>query len=193
MKVILLQDVDNLGDKNDIKDVAAGYARNYLMPRGLAMAADKTGLKELERRRMFAARREAKIEKDLVKAADKIRGSSLEMLAHSGPEGKLYGSVSQKQIAAALSEKFKFEIDKKRVRIDEPIRKLGEHRISVQLKEGVIVDVTVNVKSTDPEPEPEPETEVKAAAEPAPAASEPADAAPEPEAPTQEQADAPQE
>ena len=179
MKVILRQDIDTLGDKNEVKNVAAGYARNYLIPRGVAVEGNAQNLKDLERRLLFEKRREAKLEKELSQQAGKIKGARLELTARSGAEGKLYGSISAKEIAAALTEKFKFEFDKKRVRIADPIRRLGEHAVSVRLAENVTVDivivVTPDANSDAPAPK-EPEVAEAAAAEEA-AAPEEAEAA----------------
>ena len=162
MKVILLQDVDNLGDKDEIKDVAGGYARNYLLPRGFAVIADKTALKDLDRRLHFAERKEKKLEAKMVKAVDRIKGSEIEIVVHAGKEGRLYGSVLPKQIAAALSEKFEWAIDKKRVKLQEPIKQIGDYVVPVQLREDTIADITVHVVS-DQVDEPEEAEEEKAA------------------------------
>lgn len=165
MKVILLQDVDNLGDKNEIKEVANGYARNFLIPRGLVAKADKTALKEMERRRHFDDRREKKLEEKLVKAAGKIRDSKIEIETKAGPEGKLYGSVGRKEIAAALSRKFEYPIIKQRVQLTEAIKMVGDYVVPVKLKDDTIVKVTVSVVSDAPPAEPEPQEADQAPAE----------------------------
>jgi large subunit ribosomal protein L9 len=194
MKVILLQDVDNLGDKNEIKEVANGYARNFLIPRGMVAKADKTALKEMERRRHFDDRREKKLEEQLVKAAGKIRDSKIEIETKAGPEGKLYGSVGRKEIAAALSRKFEYPIIKQRVQLTETIKMIGDYVVPVKLKDDTIVKVTVSVISDAPIPEPEPketaqapEQEVQAAAQET--VEEPAGDAAEPESDSQEAAE----
>jgi len=179
MKVILRQDIDTLGDKFEIKNVAAGYARNYLIPRGLAVAADKENLKDLERRLQFEKRREIKLEQQLAKAADKIKNSNIEISARAGVEGKLYGSVSAKEIAAALTERFNYPIDKKRVKLHETLKKVGEYKIPLRLKDGLEVEITVSVVPNElsDKPEEKPEEPVAEAAVEAPAAVEEAAAA----------------
>ena len=180
MKVILRQDIDTLGDKNEIKTVAAGYARNFLTPRGLAVLADAQNLKDLERRIEFEGRRQAKIEKALAASADKIRDTRIQIEARAGLEGKLYGSVSSKEIAKALSEKLKAEIDKKRIKITESIRRVGEHTVSLRLKENLSVNIIVVVvpdadsdkPEEKPAPEAAPETTAEAPVEAAVAATE---------------------
>ena len=92
MKVILLKEVENVGDKNEIKSVAAGYARNYLFPRGLAAPADEANLKQLENKLKFVRRREAAVEQKLVQMVGKVHGATIEVEAHAGVDGKLYGS-----------------------------------------------------------------------------------------------------
>jgi large subunit ribosomal protein L9 len=176
MKVILLQDIDNLGDKHEIKEVANGYARNFLIPRGLAAKADGSAIKDMERRRFYDERREKKLEEKLVKAADKISNSKLEILVKAGPEGRLYGSVGRKEIAAVLSQKFDYPIIKQRVLLTESIKKVGEFPVQVKLKDDTIVTVTVTVASDAP-PEPVAEEEKAAAPEAQPAAVQ--DAQPE--------------
>ena len=173
MKVILLQDIDNLGDKDEIKIVANGYARNFLIPRGMAVAADKVALQDLERRRIFADRREKKLEEKLVKAADKIRDSEIEILVKAGPEGKLYGSVGPKEIAAALSEKFEYAILKRRVKLADSIKMVGTYSVPVKLKDDTTVIVKIKVVSDAPPEEPVAE-EPAAAEQPAPLEDVPA-------------------
>lgn len=150
MKVILLKDVDNLGDKHEIKVVADGYARNFLIPRDLAVRADAPALKDMERRKHFDERREKKLEEKLVKAADKIRDSSIEIITRVGPEGKLYGSVGPREIAAALSEKFEYPIIKRRVKLTEGIKQVGDYVVPVKLKDDTVVNVNVKVISDAP-------------------------------------------
>lgn len=169
MKVILRQEIETLGDKDEIKNVATGYARNYLIPRGLALPADEKNMKDLERRRIFAKRREDKLEKSLAESAEKIRGAKIEIEVRAGVEGKLYGSVSAKEIAADLTKKFKMEIDKKRVKLHDPIKRVGEYTVPLKLRENLTVDIIVvvspNAQSDKPEPVKEPEPEAPAAEE----------------------------
>lgn len=185
MKVILRQDIEKLGDRGDIKEVKSGYARNYLIPRGLAVAANRSNLKTLEEQKRVDERKEKKIEEKLTERADFIAGSTVEISARAGAEGRIYGSVTAAQISAALKEKFDLEIDKRRVLLDSPIKNIGEHTVNMRLSPGQEVPVKVIVTpeggipdgETDDEPEkapPEPEPETETAEEPQ-AAVEPTD------------------
>ena len=175
MKVVLLKDVENVGDKNEIKNVAAGYARNFLFPRELAAPADETNMKQLEHRMKFVQRREAAIEAKLAQHIGKLHGAKIEIKAHTGAEGKLYGSVTVKQIAAVLSEKLGLEVDKKRVKLDEAIKQTGEYQVVVDMSQGRKVEVTVVVA-------PDEESIAAAAAEEKKAKKEKPAEAPEPAA-----------
>ncbi len=183
MKVILLQDVENVGDKNEVKNVSGGYARNYLIPRNLAQPATESNLKQLEHKLKFAKRREEAIEQKLVQMTGKVQGSSVEIKAHAGVDGKLYGSVTNKHIALALTEKLGIEVDKKRVKLEAPIKQTGEFSVVVDMSQGKKAEVTICVvpdeKSLEAAAEAEKQEKGKVAA-----------AAPEaPEAPKAEAAD----
>ncbi|HPI75346.1 MAG TPA: 50S ribosomal protein L9 [bacterium] len=155
MKVILLKDVDNLGDKNDIKNVAPGYARNFLVPRGLAVQATESEMKQLEHRMKFEQRKQAKLEEKLVKMAGKIESAVVEITAHAGVDGKLYGSVSGKHIAEVLTEKMGIEIDRKRVKMEAPIKQTGEFEVVVTLGSGKKANIKVIVSAEGGEAEEE--------------------------------------
>ncbi|MFA6448777.1 MAG: 50S ribosomal protein L9 [bacterium] len=185
MKVILLQDIENVGDKNEIKDVAAGYARNFLFPRNIAEAATQSNLKQLENRLKYVKRREDVIEKKLVQLTGKVQGATIEVEAHAGLDGKLYGSVTNKQIAATLTEKLGVEVDKKRIKLDVPIKQTGEYQIVIDMSHGKKADVTVKVISDAKLEEAEAAAEPKKAAKETPAAAEEAKA----EAPAAEAAE----
>lgn len=175
MKVILSKDIEKLGDRGDIKEVKAGYARNFLIPRSLAVIANRSNLKALEEQKRVDERREKRIEAELQKRADSIANTAVEFTARAGVEGRIYGSVTAAQISAALKEKFQLEIDKRRVLIDSPIKTVGEHTVSVRLSAGQEVPVTVRVIPEEVEAPAPPEKEAEPAPEP--------EAAEEPEAP----------
>lgn len=145
MKIILLEDVDNLGDKFQTKVVADGFARNFLIPKGLAAVATDSALKNLEQKIKFAERREARIEKELAKKMAKVTGTSIEIREHAGPDGKLFGSVSARQIAAILSEQIGLEINKKRVDLASPIKKAGEYKLSFKMGDNKKTEIIVKV------------------------------------------------
>jgi large subunit ribosomal protein L9 len=177
MKVILLKDVENVGDKNEIKNVAAGYARNFLFPRKFAELADESNLKQLENRLKYVRRREAAIELKLSQMTSKVHGVTIEVEAHAGLDGKLYGSVTTKSLAELLTAKLGVEVDKKRIKLDAPIKQTGDYQIVVDMSHGKKAEVTVKVVSDAKEEEAEPAPEAKKPAkekkaEPATAAAE---------------------
>jgi len=195
MKVILTQEVLGLGDPGDVVNVKNGYGRNYLLPRGMALQATKKNLAmiEAERRRIAATQaREAEKVKD---EADALAGTEVTIEARAGETGKLYGSVTNMDVAAALAQAG-FDIDRRRILMDAPIKSLGQHLLKVKLHPQVVVEITVNVISNQPEPEESETPAEETQAESAPEAAEtdeaqaeaPAqdEAAPEQEAQTQE-------
>jgi large subunit ribosomal protein L9 len=158
MKVILSGDVEKLGRKGDVVNVADGYARNFLVPKGLAMAASKGALRQAED--MKRARLEAE-KKEKEEAASKVAllgASPVYISARAGEEGRLFGSVTTSDIARAITEQLGQEVDRRIIRLEEPIRTLGSHSIEVHLHEDVNALVTVEVIAHEEE-EPAPEAE----------------------------------
>jgi large subunit ribosomal protein L9 len=145
MQVILTTEVLGLGDPGEIVTVKNGYGRNYLIPRGMAIEATKKNVKavEAERQRIQA---QAERQAEQVKSeADSVQGLELTIQAKAGESGKLYGSVTNMDIAAALAE-LGHEVDRRRIIMDEgPLKSLGEHTVPVKLHPQVVVDITVNV------------------------------------------------
>jgi large subunit ribosomal protein L9 len=145
VKVILANDVEKLGRKGDVVTVADGYARNYLVPKGLALVATKGSLRQAEM--MTRARRE-KEQRDKEAAAARV--ASLGALpvyisARAGEGGRLFGSVTKSDVARAIEEQLGEAIDRHLVRLDDPIRSLGSHQIEIHLHEEVNALVTVEV------------------------------------------------
>ncbi len=132
MKVLLKQDVDNLGYAGEVYTVADGFGRNYLLPKGLAVRATPDVMKQAEawRRRAEAHRAELRAEYDLL--SDKIRAVTMTFTARAGDSGKLYGSITTAQIADKLNEMLGTDIDRRKVG-GEPLRQLGDHHIPVRL------------------------------------------------------------
>ena len=141
MKVILRQDVEKLGDQGDIIDVKVGHARNFLLPQGLAYPATPGSLKKLEEENKLKNLRQKKELRAAEDLAGKLSGVSLTFVMKAGEEDQLYGSVSTSDIASKLREQG-FEIDKKQVLIEEPIKMLGVYTIEVK----VHTDVNAKVK-----------------------------------------------
>ena len=145
MQVLLLKDVPNLGREGDIKEVSDGYARNYLIPRGLVKVATKNVIAEAEQRRKAAERRRRKELATAEDLAARINEVKLEFKAKAGETGTLYGSVTNADIAEKLSAALGHEIDKRKVLLDRPISELGEYPVPVKLAGGITANVTVSV------------------------------------------------
>ena len=132
MEVILKEDIQNLGHKNDIVTVKNGYGRNYLIPKGLAVAATPSAKKMHEENIRQRAHKEEKIKSEAQENANKLEKVSLSIGAKTSSTGKIFGSVNTIQIAEALKEKG-YEIDKRKIEISEPIKALGIYSINVKL------------------------------------------------------------
>ncbi|HEU5431332.1 MAG TPA: 50S ribosomal protein L9 [Thermomicrobiales bacterium] len=145
MKIVLRQDVPKLGEAGAIKEVSNGYARNYLIPQGLAVLATPGEVKTAEHNAAVKARKVAKQEEQLKTLAGRIDGQRLEFTARSGEGGRLYGSITAGDIAERLSAAVGEEIDRRKIVLDEPIRSLGEHQVVVHLVGRLRPQVTVNV------------------------------------------------
>ncbi|MBX5443711.1 50S ribosomal protein L9 [Sphaerobacter sp.] len=165
MKVILLQDVPKLGSAGAIADVSEGYARNYLIPQGLAEMATPGRVKEAEQRLAAAARRLEREERAKQALADRIEGTRIQMLARVGEQGRLYGSITAQDIAEVLTAKFGEEIDRRKVLLEEPIRTVGEHQVTVHLVGRLRPTVTVVVVPEGGEPVAAGDAEASAAGE----------------------------
>jgi large subunit ribosomal protein L9 len=177
MKVLLLKDVYKLGRAGDIKKVADGYGRNFLIPQGLAALATAGALKQVERIRSQAEIRRTELNTELKDLAAQINGLSLVFSAKAGETGKLYGSITTQDVATAIQEKIRFEVKKQQIDI-QPIRTLGEFTAYVRLTMDLVPEVRIIVHR---------EGEALEAGASAPAA------APEPaEAPAEAEAEAPE-
>lgn len=145
MKVILLEDVKSLGKKGDVVNVSDGYARNYILPRKLGAEANAKNLNDL-RLKKEREERIAKQQLDQAKElAEKLGSVGLELSVRAGENGKVFGSVSTKEIAAALKEQYGLEVDKKKIQLDEPIKEIGLHEVDVRLHKDVTATIKVRV------------------------------------------------
>lgn len=148
MKIVLRQDVPKLGEAGTVQTVANGYARNYLIPQGLAVPATKGELKTAEHNLAVKARKVAKQEEQLQSLADRIAGTRLEFEARAGEQGRLYGSITAGDIAEKLSAALGGEeIDRRKVVLDESIRTVGEHNVVVHLVGRLRPEIVVVVKA----------------------------------------------
>jgi large subunit ribosomal protein L9 len=150
MKIILQKPVDNLGDPGDIAEVADGYARNYLIPRGLAIKAERGAMKHAESLKRAHTSRLSKQKGEYEAMASKlIAFGTIRVEARAGEEGKLFGSVTAADIAAAVASQAEVPIDKRDVHLEEPIRSVGTHEVRVRLFHDVEPIITVEVNAQD--------------------------------------------
>ena len=146
MKVILLKDVPSVGRTGDVKEVADGYARNFLLPKGVAAVATAGGLQKIEILKKTQQRHEAKTESEIRDLAKRLELSNVIILAKVGEGERLYGSITNADIAERLSDLTRSEIDKRKVELDEPIKQIGTHEVTVRLSPTVQAKVKVVVE-----------------------------------------------
>jgi large subunit ribosomal protein L9 len=144
VKVILVEEVEHLGTVGDEVEVARGYARNYLLPQGLALKATAHNVRALEKKKRLFAEQTAKELEAAKLVAERLDGLVLEFVMKAGETGKLYGSVTNMDLAAALVAKG-FDIDRKRILLKEPIKRLGRHEVPLRLHRDLTVPVTADV------------------------------------------------
>lgn len=169
MKVLLIKDVYKLGRAGDVKRVADGYGRNFLIPQNLAVLATPGALKQVDSIRAKANTRRNELNKEMGGIADQLTGLTLYFSSKAGETGKLYGSVTSQMIADAINKKTGMSIDRRQIEI-EPIRNLGEHKAHIRLTVDLtpLVTVIVHREGEAPaaavavKPEPEPATEEQA-------------------------------
>ena len=146
MEVILKQDIHNLGYTNDVVNVKAGYARNYLIPKGLAISATTVNKKVLAENLKQKAFKEDKIRKEAETLAKALSGITVKIGAKAADSGKIFGSVNNIQVAEAIHEQFKYDIDRKKIIVDgEHIKELGTYTAEIKLHKEVKVNITFEV------------------------------------------------
>jgi len=145
MKVILTQDVAKLGKKGDVLEVAEGYARNYLLPRGLAGEASKGKMNDLERQKNFEEEKKMKIKQKSEQLAEKINNMTVKIFAKVGDSGKLFGAVGNNDIAKALADQHKIDVDKKKIVLKDTIKTLGEYKVTLKIHPSVQAEIKVEV------------------------------------------------
>jgi large subunit ribosomal protein L9 len=167
MKVLLIKDVYKLGRAGEIKKVAAGYGRNYLIPQGLAIQANKGAMQQAERIRVKATERRAALNEELGDIAEVLNGKILTFPVKAGETGRLYGSVSNEEIIKAIEANYEIELEKRQVET-EPIRQLGKFTVPIHLTMDLVPELTVIVHREGEPPiddeEEQAETEVAAPA-----------------------------
>lgn len=148
MKVILKENVEGLGLIGDVITVKPGYARNYLVPKGLALQADKGTLKELDHQKRQLEFKRQKVAADAQALKARIESLSFGFVERAGDEGKLFGSVTNMDIESKL-QSAGVAIDRRKIQLAEPIKTLGEHNVSIKLDAGVVAEITVVVTAAE--------------------------------------------
>jgi large subunit ribosomal protein L9 len=148
-EAILLKDVENLGSAGDAVDVSPGYLRNYLQPRKLAQPATKGALEEAQRRREAAARAAREAEERAGETAALLAKTVLTIQHRAGEDGKLFGSVTNAEIAEAISEARGLRVDRKKIRLEEPIREVGTYMVEIEVGGGTTAKVKTIVAAAD--------------------------------------------
>ncbi len=146
MKVILIKDVQNLGSAGDVKDVADGYARNFLIPSGYATIATSSAIKQSEEIKIKKAKQAEEELKTAEELSGKLEGASVSVKAKADESGKLYAAVKGEEISKSLAEKG-FNVDKNKIVIKEPIKELGEYEIIVALEHGLEARLNLTVEA----------------------------------------------
>ncbi|PYZ96235.1 50S ribosomal protein L9 [Alteribacter lacisalsi] len=144
MKVIFLQDVKGKGKKGEVKNVAEGYARNYLLKNNLAIEANKGNIKDLEMKKESQNKKADQELKEAEAFKEKLENTTVELKAKAGEGGRLFGAVTSKQIAETL-KKMKMKVDKRKIELDEPIRALGYRNVDIKIHPKVTATVKVHV------------------------------------------------
>ncbi|MDR2903924.1 MAG: 50S ribosomal protein L9 [Clostridiales bacterium] len=146
MKVILLEDVKGVGKKGQLLDASEGHARNFLIPKKLAVEATKDNMNQLEQKRRSE---EKKRQNDLLAAQEqkqRIEQKTIKIIVKSGESGRIFGSVTNKEIAQALEEQTEFKIDRKKILLDDPIKTKGEHSVNIKLHPEVTAKLNIEIE-----------------------------------------------
>ena len=145
MEVILIQDVDNLGAKNELVKVKNGYARNFLLPRQLAVESSPSNRKQLEERMKQVKKKEDKMLAEFNSVVAKLKEAPLKIGAKTGTSGKIFGSVTSLQLSRAIREQKGYEIDRKRISIPEEVKELGTYKALIEFGSGQSAEVEFEV------------------------------------------------
>ncbi|HWQ42013.1 MAG TPA: 50S ribosomal protein L9 [Desulfosporosinus sp.] len=145
MKVILQADVKGTGKKGQVFEVADGYARNFLFPKKLAVEATAGNIQDISHKKVLEERRKEKEKQDAVELADKLNALLIEVKTKTGEGGRLFGSVTSKEIADDLKKQHGIEVDKRKLELKEPIKSLGNFEVQVKIHPDVIAKLQVHV------------------------------------------------
>ena len=146
MKVILLKDVKGTGKKGEVKEVSDGYARNFLLPKKMAVVADQTNVKELKEQNKSAEIKAQKEYEEAVELGKKMEEMAITIYSKAGDGGRLFGSITSKDIAEQLKKQHSIEVDKRKISLDEPIRVLGSRFVEIKIHQKVTTKIRVDVR-----------------------------------------------
>ena len=147
MKVILKADVKGHGKKGDVCEVSDGYARNYLLPKGLAVEATPGNLKNLKAKKAAEEKRREEEKQEAQNLANKLNSLTIDLFTKTGEGGRLFGSITNKEVAESLKEKYNIEVDRRKIEIKEPIKALGTYTLQAKLHPEVTAEFKINVKA----------------------------------------------
>src|SRR5215210_321310 len=147
MQVILIQDVDNLGGANELVNVKNGYARNFLIPQKKAVEANASNMKQMEEKQKQLAKKEAKLLSEINSVIAVLKEGPLRIGAKTGTSGKIFGSVTSLQISRAIRDQKRFEIDRKRIHINDDVKELGTYKASIDFGNGNTTEIEFEVVS----------------------------------------------
>ena len=146
MKVILLKDVKGTGKKGEVKEVSDGYARNFLLPNKMAKVSDNQAVKELKEKNKSAEIKAQKEYEEAVELGDKMKEMNIEIYSKAGEGGRLFGSITAKEIAEQLKKQKGIAVDKRKILLNEPIRVLGSRFVEIKIHQKVVTKIRVDVK-----------------------------------------------
>lgn len=149
MKIVLIVDVPKLGKRGQVVSVADGHARNYLLPRGLALEATVANVRQFEGEQAAARRRVERAATEADAAAARLEGLSLTVKAKAGEEGRLFGSVTAKDVASGIKSVLGLTLDRRKIELDDPIKSIGLHRVTVRLSPKIAREIMVNVEALE--------------------------------------------
>ena len=149
MKVIFLQDVPNVARAGEIKEVANGYGRNFLLPQKLALLANPVSL--IETQHKMKLKSQAEVQAELVRLAQQLEGKEISLKARAGAKDKLYGSITNADIASELDNSAGLVVDKRKIELAEPIRQLGSYEVAIRLAKDIIPKIKVTVTKEETE------------------------------------------
>lgn len=144
LELILRKDVDNLGRAGEVVKVRPGYGRNFLIPRGLALAATRGNIAQLDHQKRIIAAEQARVRAEHAKMAEQLKGVTVSIARKKGQDGKLFGSVSAKDVAEALANQNQ-QVDRKLIKLDEPLKAIGSYEVPIRFSGDTSVEIRVNV------------------------------------------------